>query len=49
MIDAVIGSTDEPDILKSFAVNCIMAPAPDSLCTVAKPNDRPMAFANIRL
>lgn len=49
IIDAVFGATDEPDMLKSFDVYCIMAPAPDSLCVVANPNDRTTAFTKARL
>jgi len=44
IIDAVLGATDDPDMEKSFAVYCMMAPAPDNLCTVANANDRTTAF-----
>jgi len=44
IIDAVFGATDDPDMEKSFAVYCMMAPAPDNLCTVASPKDRTTAF-----
>jgi len=49
IIDAVFGATDDPDMQKSFAVYCMMAPAPDILCTVANSNDRTTAFTKALL
>lgn len=48
IIEAVFGATDDPDKQKSFDVYCMMAPAPDILCTVANPNDRITALAKAR-
>lgn len=31
IIDAVLGSILDPDILNNFTIYCMMAPAPDSL------------------
>lgn len=49
IIDAVIGCTDDPDILKSFAVNCMMAPAPDIRWMMAKASDKMIPFVKICL
>lgn len=49
IIDAVFGATDDPDMEKSFAVYCMMAPAPDNLCTVANTKDKITAFTKARL
>lgn len=49
IIDAVMGCTDDPEILKSFAVNCMIAPAPDIRCMVAKASDKTIPFVKICL
>lgn len=49
IIDAVIGCTDNPDIWNSFAVYCMIAPAPDIRWMVAKAPDKKTAFLNAHL